>query len=81
MRHDELLTDCVFVVQLESCPILFVEVSNRNPNHFRVAGSNLVSESIFVKLLVEFDETKEITGGGKHALADMVSSISSQAHS
>ena len=81
MRRDGLLTNYGFLVQLESCPILIVGVSNRTRNHFRVAGSNLVSESIFVKLLVEFDETEEMTDGGKHALADMVSSMLSQTFS
>ena len=81
MRRDGLLTNYGFVVQLESCPILIVGVSNGTRNHFRVAESNLVSETIFVKLLVEVNETKKMTDGGKHALADMVSSMFSQTYS
>lgn len=32
-----------------------------------------MTKSILIKLFVEFDETKEITDRGKHALADVVS--------
>ena len=81
MRREDILTDFGFGVQLEDCAILFVGVSKRNPNHFRVARPNLVTESITIKLLVEVDETEKMTNRSKHTLADMVSIISSQTYS
>lgn len=81
MRREEILTDFAFVVQFQDCAILFVGVSKTNPNPFRVARPNLVTESITVKLLVEVDETEKMTNRSKHTLADMVSIISSQIYS
>lgn len=78
MRREELLTGFGFGVQLEDCAILLMGVSNRNRNHFRVAGSNLMTESITVELLVEIDESEEMTNRGNHTLTDVVSSISIQ---